>query len=173
MNSRVAPTDIHIRGAVETDAPGISRLLGSLSYTYIVSPDDPDVGKFLATLTESAISKFIKRSDILYLVAINSSSILVGSAAISGNYRVEHLFVDPAYQGIGLGRRLWERLRDHALRSGNPGRFEVNSSVNAVPIYERFGFAIAAPKVERYGGAYIPMVLKPAWCPPGTGGRRP
>lgn len=62
-----------------------------------------------------------------------------------------------------------DRLRDHALQSGNPGRFEVNSSLNAVPIYERFGFAIAAPKVERYGGAYIPMVLKPEWCPPSSG----
>ena len=173
MKSGFASTEISIRSAIDTDAPGISRLLRSLSHTYIVSPDDPDVGQFLATLTESAISKVIERSDVLYLVAISSSSILVGAAAISGNYRVEHLFVDPVYQGIGLGRRLWERLRDHALRSGNPGRFEVNSSLNAVPIYERFGFAVAAPKIERYGGAYIPMVLKPEWCPPRTGGRHP
>jgi|HubBroStandDraft_3_1064219.scaffolds.fasta_scaffold439248_2 GNAT superfamily N-acetyltransferase len=108
------------------------------------------------------MSKFIGRSDVLYLVALASSSELVGAAAISGNYKVEHLFVDPDYQRIGLGRRLWEQLRDHALRAGNPGLFEVNSSLNAVPIYERFGFAIAAPKVERYGGMYIPMVLKPA-----------
>jgi len=36
----------------------------------------------------------------------------------------------------------------------------VNSSLNAVPIYERFGFVIEAPKVERYGGAYAPMILK-------------
>jgi hypothetical protein len=34
------------------DVPGISRPLRSLSHTYIVSPDDPDVDKFLATLTE-------------------------------------------------------------------------------------------------------------------------
>jgi GNAT superfamily N-acetyltransferase len=162
VKSRVASTDISIRSAIDTDAPGISRLLRSLSHTYIVSPDDPDLGKFLATLTESAISRFIGRSDVLYLVALASSSELVGAAAISGNYKVEHLFVDPDYQRIGLGRRLWEQLRDHALRSGNPGLFEVNSSLNAVPIYERFGFAIAAPKVERYGGTYIPMVLKPA-----------
>lgn len=162
MKSRVTSTHISIRSAVDTDVPGISRLLRSLSHTYIVSPDDPGVDKFLATLTEPAISQFIGRSDILYLVAITSSPELVGAAAISGNYKVEHLFVDPVYQGIGLGRRLWEHLRDHALGSGNPGLFEVNSSLNAVPIYERFGFAIAAPKVERYGGAYIPMVLQPA-----------
>jgi GNAT superfamily N-acetyltransferase len=127
-----------------------------------VSPDDPEVDKFFAALTEGAISTFIGRHDVVYLVAVRSTAELVGAAAISGDQRVEHLFVDVAYQGIGLGRRLWEHLRDHALRSGNPGVFKVNASLNAVPIYERFGFIIAAPKVERYGDAYVPMILKPA-----------
>jgi GNAT superfamily N-acetyltransferase len=98
----------------------------------------------------------------VYLVAATSTTQLVGAAAMSGDQKVEHLFVDPAHQGIGLGRRLWEHLRDHALRSGNPGLFTVNSSLNAVTIYERFGFVIAAPRVERYGGAYVPMILKSA-----------
>jgi GNAT superfamily N-acetyltransferase len=121
-----------------------------------VSPDHPEVDKFFATLTESAISAFIGRHDVAYIVAAKSTAELVGAAAISGEETVEHLFVDPAY----LGRRLWEGVRDHALRSGNPGLFKVNSSLNAVPVYERFGFVIVAPKVERYGGAYVPMILK-------------
>jgi GNAT superfamily N-acetyltransferase len=162
MKRRSALNDISIRIAINSDVAGISRLLRSLGHTYIVSPDDPEVDKFFATLTEGAISTFIGRSDVVYLVAATSTTELVGAAAISGDQKVEHLFVDPAYQGIGLGRRLWEHLRDHALRSGNPGLFKVNSSLDAVPIYERFGFVIAAPKVERYGGAYVPMILKPA-----------
>jgi GNAT superfamily N-acetyltransferase len=160
MKHRSALHDISIRIAINGDAPGISRLLRSLSHTYIVSPDHPEVDKFFATLTEGAISTFIGRRDVVYIVAARSTAELVGAAAISGDERVEHLFVDPAYQGVGVGRRLWEHLRDHALRSGNPGLFKVNSSLNAVPVYERFGFVIAAPKVERYGGAYVPMILK-------------
>jgi GNAT superfamily N-acetyltransferase len=160
MKHRSALNDISIRIASNSDVPGISRLLRSLSHTYIVSPDDPEVDKFLATLTEGAISAFIGRPDVVYLIAATSTTELVGAAAISGDRKVEHLFVDPVYQGIGLGRRLWEHLRDHALRFGNPGQFTVNSSLNAVPIYERFGFVIAATKVERYGGAYVPMILK-------------
>jgi GNAT superfamily N-acetyltransferase len=132
MKHRSALNEISIRIAIDSDVPGISRLL----------------------------STFIGRRDVVYLVAATSTTELVGAAAISGDQKVEHLFVDPAYQGIGLGRRLWEHLRDHALRSGNPGLFKVNSSLNAVPIYERFGFIIAAPKVEQYGGAYVPMILK-------------
>jgi GNAT superfamily N-acetyltransferase len=162
MKHRSVLNDISIRLAVNSDVSGISRLLRSLVHTYIVSPDDPEVDKFFASLTEDAISTFIGRGDVVYLVAATSTTELVGAAAISGDQKVEHLFVDPAYQGIGLGRRLWEYLRDLALRSGNPGLFKVNSSLNAVPIYERFGFVIAAPKVERYGGAYVPMILRPA-----------
>ncbi len=160
MKHRRALHDISIRIAMNSDAAGISRLLRSLSHTYIVSPDHPEIDEFYATLTEDAISTFIGRRDVVYIVAARSVAELVGAASLSGEERIEHLFVDPAYQGIGLGRRLWEHLRDHALRSGNPGLFKVNSSINAVPVYERFGFILAAPRVERYGGVYVPMILR-------------
>lgn len=52
------------------------------------------------------------------------------------------LLVDPKYQGLGLARKHWEILRDHALRAGNRGVFIVNSSLVAVPIYQRFGFVV-------------------------------
>jgi GNAT superfamily N-acetyltransferase len=159
MNPRTALNDISIRIATDSDISGISRLLRSLSHTYIVSPDNPEVDTFLATLKEDAIATFIRRPDVVYFVAIAPTAELIGAAAISGARSVEHLFVETGYQGIGLGRRLWEHLRDRAIDSGNPGLFIVNSSVNAVPIYERFGFVRAAPKVERFGGAYIPMTL--------------
>jgi GNAT superfamily N-acetyltransferase len=159
MKHGSALNDVCIRVAIQSDVPGISRLLRSLSHTYIVSPDDPGVEAFLATLGEEAIAKFIERRDVVYRVAVTSEA-LVGAAAISGDQRIEHLFVDPAYQGLGLGRRLWEQLRDHALQAGSPGIFRVNSSLNAVQIYERFGFSIAAPKVEKHGGAYVPMILR-------------
>jgi len=32
------------------------------------------------------------------------------------------------------------RFRGHVARAGHPGRFTVNASLNAVPVYERFGF---------------------------------
>ena len=162
MKRRITLSDISIRVAVQGDVSDISRLLRSLSHSYLVSTEDSEVGPFFATLTEEATAAFVGRPDVMYLVARAATTELAGVAALGGNQRVEHLFVDPAYQGIGLGRRLWEHLRDHALRSGNPGVFKVNASLGAVPIYERFGFVIAAPTIERYGGAYVPMILKPA-----------
>ena len=46
-----------------------------------------------------------------------------------------------------------------AVRSGNPGRFTVNSSINAVPVHERFGFVPSGPSVETDGVGVQPMLL--------------
>jgi GNAT superfamily N-acetyltransferase len=152
--------DVSIRGATGADAPRISGLLQSLSYTYTKFPDDKGAEAFLATLSEPAIALFLARSDVTYLIAESrSGTAIAGAAALRGNDVVAHLFVDPSYQGMGLGRRLWELLRDGALRVGNPGLFSANSSVSAVPVYERFGFVVVDAKVEKDGGAYVRMKL--------------
>jgi GNAT superfamily N-acetyltransferase len=102
----------------------------------------------------------LARTDVGYLVAETSSeALLAGAAGMSDDGALLHLFVAPAYQRQGLGRRLWELLRDRVLRAGNPGVFRVNSSVGAVPIYQRFGFRVNGARVERHGGAYVPMVF--------------
>jgi GNAT superfamily N-acetyltransferase len=152
--------DVSIRDATGADSPRISGLLQSLSYTYTTFPDGKGAEAFLATLGEPAIALLLARSDVTYLIAESrSGTAIAGAAALRGNDLVAHLFVDPSYQGMGLGRRLWELLRDGALRAGNPGLFRVNSSVGAVPVYERFGFVVVGAKVEKDGGAFVPMKL--------------
>ena len=68
-----------------------------------------------------------------------------------------HLFVDPAYQRKGLGRKLWELLRDRAIQAAHSGAFGVSSSLVAVPVYERFGFEVTGERIDKNGGAYVPM----------------
>ena len=140
------------------DASRVSRLLRSWSHTYTLSPTGEGAEAFIATLDVPAVAAFIERDDIMYLVA-EAGGILAGAAALRDHRSVEHLFVDQAYQRIGLGRRLWETLREAALRAGNPGVFTVCSSVNAVPVYERFGFVVVGEKLFRHGGVSVPMVL--------------
>lgn len=150
---------VSIREATGADAGQISSLLRSLSHTFTTYADGRGAEAFFATLTESAISRVLASSDAVYWVA-ESKSDLVAVAGLRGNERIAHLFVDPKYQGLGLARRLWEILRDQALRAGNPGVFTVNSSLVAVPVYQRFGFVVADAKVEKDGGAYVPMRLE-------------
>lgn len=150
---------VSIREATGADAGQISSLLRSLSHTFTTYADGRGAEAFFATLTESAISAVLASSDAVYWVA-ESKSDLVAVAGLRGNERIAHLFVAPKYQGLGLARRLWEILRDQALRAGNPGVFTVNSSLVAVPVYQRFGFVVADVKVEKDGGAYVPMRLE-------------
>ena len=84
---------------------------------------------------------------------------LVGVVALRDNSHLYHLFVAQAHQGKGLGRSLWQSVKQAAFRAGNAGRFTVNSSLNAIPAYERFGFIPSGPKVEKHGVAFVPMQL--------------
>jgi hypothetical protein len=58
-----------------------------------------------------------------------------------------------------LARQLWQLARAQALRAGNPGRFTVNSSPGAVPVYERFCFVASGSMVSQHGVLFQPMVL--------------
>ena len=147
-----------IRSAIAADAPQISSLLNQLSYTYLLSPVLPGAEAFLNTIGEPFIRGLVSRSDIDYVVAEDPIiKALAGAAGMTKNGVLHHLFVHPAYQRDGLGRRLWEFLRDRAIQGGYSGAFTVYSSVNAVPVYQRFGFAVFGTRIEKNGGVSVPM----------------
>ena len=149
---------ITIRTATTDDAQRISALLNSLSCTYFKSPTPAEAEAFLATLSEEAIRALVSRNDTEYVVAeAAEGSALAGAAGMRSDGTLVHLFVDPKYQRKGLGRRMWELLRDGALARGHLGPFTVHSSLLAVPVYERFGFQVSGPPVEKNGGVSVPM----------------
>jgi GNAT superfamily N-acetyltransferase len=150
-----------IRFATTDDARQISALLKSLSYTYFKSPTPAEAEAFFNTISEPAIRTLVVRGDTEYVVAEASQvEVLAGAAGMRSDGMLVHLFVDPAYQGKGLGRRLWEFLRDRAMERGHSGTFTVHSSVSAVPVYERLGFQVSGAPVERHGGVSVPMTCK-------------
>jgi GNAT superfamily N-acetyltransferase len=149
---------ITIRTATTDDASRISTLLSSLSHTYFKSPTPAEIEAFFRTISEDAIRALVSRNDTDYVVAeAPEESGLAGAAGMRTDGAFVHLFVDPKYQRQGLGRRLWELLRDRALGRGHPGTFTVYSSVAAVPVYQRFGFQVSGPPLEKNGGICIPM----------------
>jgi GNAT superfamily N-acetyltransferase len=149
---------MQIRRAVEADAAQISRLIHELSYLFALSPDGEDADQFFAATSQEAIRGNIIAKNFSCLVAEENNQ-LVGVAAIRDQRHLFHLFVAPVFQKRGLGRLLWSMVRDIALESGNAGEFTVNSSPNAVPVYERFGFTATGPRIEAYGVAFTPMKL--------------
>ncbi len=79
--------------------------------------------------------------------------------ALRDNQHLFHLFVAPTYHGTGLARRLWEVVRNAAVAKGNPGDFTVNSSLNAVVVYSKFGFIPTSEVKQMHGISFQPMAV--------------
>jgi GNAT superfamily N-acetyltransferase len=146
-----------IRTAVAADAGEISALLQAFSHTFTASPDGAGAEAFFESLRPAAIAALIARPDVHYLVLRTAQGGLAGAAGMQGGVRLIHLFVDTPWQRQGWGRRLWELLRVQALAHGQPGCFQVNASLAAVPAYLRLGFVPSGPQVQRNGGRWLPM----------------
>ena len=149
---------MQIRSATEADAGRISGLIRSLSGPFMLSPDGSGAERFLESISEQAIRGYILATNFSYLVAEFEGE-LAGVVALRDNSHLYHLFVAPAHQGkasVAVCGPLSGRRR---FSLGNSGRFTVNSSLNAVPVYARFGFVPTGPKVETHGVAFVPMQL--------------
>ena len=149
---------MQVRPASEADAPALSGLIRGLSGPFFLLPNGEGAEIFLRSISEPAIRGYVTAENFWYQVA-ESNGQLVGIVAVRDNSHLFHLFVAPAFQGKGTARWLWLLAKAHACSTGNPGRFTVNSSLGAVPIYERFGFVASGPTVAKHGISFQPMVL--------------
>jgi GNAT superfamily N-acetyltransferase len=150
-----------VRVASPADAKRIGALIQALSKPFLVSPSGEGAEPFLASIGEAAIEGYISSPNFVYLVA-DCEGELAGVVALRDNSHLFHLFVAQRFQGRGWGRQLWQVVESAARQAGNPGRFTVNSSLNAVPVYERFGFVVSGPAVQTHGIAFQPMLLQQA-----------
>ena len=81
---------------------------------------------------------------------------LIGVAAIGPTYHVSLFFVDSQYHRKGVASALFDRLVSY-LKSQNAEAATLNSTPYAVPFYQKVGFAVTGPKVEKHGVFYTPM----------------
>ncbi len=112
---------ITIRQATSDDADQISELIGSLSHFFFAAPDGSGGENFVEATTPAALSIFIARPDIHYLIGEWDGD-FCGAAAIRARRHLNHLFVAPAYQGRGIGGQLWLAAPRRRSGSGKPGR---------------------------------------------------
>lgn len=149
---------MHIKRASVKDVPQISALIRGLSTLYILSPDTEGAEPYLESISEPAIRGYVSANNFRYLV-VESEGQLIGVIALRDNTHLYHMFIAEEFQGQGMGHKLWETVKAEAMQEGNIGRFTVNSSLNAVPVYERLGFVPVGNKVEENGVTFQPMLL--------------
>lgn len=140
-----------IRPATASDAEAISHLITGWAHHYLADPA-PEAAPFLATLTPSATAERITAENFRYYVAQGADGV-DGVIAIRNGSHLYHLFVRAEAHGQGIARALWE----HAKAQSGHSRFVVNSSLPAIPVYERFGFVIKAAPQTANGLVFVPM----------------
>lgn len=151
---------MHIRHATSDDAGPVSALIEGLSGPLLACPDGHGAEPFLASIGATAIAGNITRARFRYWVADTGRG-PAGVIALRDCNHLYQLFVAQAYQRMGLARRLWSTAHAAALQAGNPGNFTVNASLNAVVVYQRFGFIATGPEIRSHGVVFVPM-RKPA-----------
>ncbi len=125
---------------------------------FLNGADPAESADFLATLSPAALRDLYADPAIEAWVALDGDDI-VGVGSMKDHRHLYHLFVQPQQQGRGIARQLWTQLRSRALAHGNGGVFTVNSSLNAVPVYQRLGFVPTVAPQARHGIRYQPMQL--------------
>ena len=146
-----------IRPAVREDAPAVGRIIRRVAH-HFTHLHPRAVDGFLLALTPEAIARRITSPRYMYMVSM-SRCVVSGVVGLRDCTHLLHLFVDPRFQRQGVGRRLWDEIKDQALLFGNTHGFTVNATSFAVPVYERFGFRPSGPRIETDGIAYTPMRL--------------
>jgi GNAT superfamily N-acetyltransferase len=147
---------MEIRRATADDAVAISDLIRSVAHHFTLDPRGRGAEAFLQTIEPEAIRSHITAANFSYFVASVERQ-MAGAVALRDHRHLYHLFVRREFQGRGLSRQLWQHVRELAVAAGNLQGFTVNSSVPAVPVYLRFGFEVAGPRVETKGIAFVPM----------------
>lgn len=156
VNGGQAFSGMEFRAARPADARPIADLIMAFRDQLAVDPEGRGAETFFASVSATAEEGYI-RSDRYDFVVAETGGQLAGCIAMRDRTHLFHLFVAPRFQRRGLARELWRRAQDIANPAGERLEFTVNSSLSAVPVYERLGFVQSSPPERRDGVAYVPM----------------
>jgi ribosomal protein S18 acetylase RimI-like enzyme len=138
------------------EIPAVAALLESLAHEHIIREFAPDARElFLAKNNADSIRELVRKGFRYHVAVVNDR--IVAFVGTRDNSHLYHLFVANEFQRQGLGRRLWDMARAECIAAGHRGPFTVNSSNNAVAVYEKFGFARSGPAKDMGGVLYNPM----------------
>lgn len=128
--------DYLIRNAMATDAPAISqRIINALRQSNAQDYSPEIIDQVAQNFSPPAILQLLAQRQIL--VAIVDDHI-VATASLDQDV-VRSVFVDPSYQGKGLGRHLMARIQSIAINAGL-NLLRVPSSITAEGFYASLGF---------------------------------
>jgi predicted GNAT family N-acyltransferase len=147
---------ISVRHATTEDAEAISSVVCELAHNLLVDPEGEESKRFYAAMKPDELKRYMQMEDRFYIVAEVGSTVH-GMIMVRYDNYIGQFFVSEAHQRRGVGNALWSFALATAKLRGSNGEFTVNSSLSAVPIYERFGFLSTGTADVQNGFKFIPM----------------
>lgn len=136
---------------IEEVADLISR---SFSKFVAATLSDEGIATFRAGMSKNEILKRLNSGNVFLVCKTNTA--VVGVAELRNNNHLNLLFVDPNTQRKGIGKMLFHSLSKKSFKK----EITVNSSLNAIEAYLKFGFIKNGVESEVRGIRYLPMIYR-------------
>lgn len=128
--------DCLIRNAMNADAPIISRIIvGTLRASNAQDYSSEIISQVEQSFSPQAILRLLAQRQVFVATLGNH---VVATASLDQDV-VRSVFVEPAYQGRGIGRQLMTRIQLIAI-AGGLNELRVPSSITAEGFYASIGF---------------------------------
>ncbi|MEM7359909.1 MAG: GNAT family N-acetyltransferase [Pseudomonadota bacterium] len=126
------------------------------SFSDAVAPilNKEGVATFKNSLTIESLGERLNTGNLI--MVCKSAGVIIGVAEVRDENHLNLLFVDPSKQRSGIGRRLLDSLIDRIEHR----ELTVNSSLNSIDAYAKYGFQESGSVCEVQGIRYQPMMLK-------------
>lgn len=146
---------MHCRDMAPEDASAVVALV-MRGFDELVRPDFSEEG--VAEFVRTVRSIVLDRAPDHRTTVAERDGRIVGMIDVRGSSHISLFFVEADERGRGVGRELLGcAVGPGADGTPPPSAITVNSSLWAVPVYERLGFAVTSPEVERHGIRAVPM----------------
>ena len=117
------------------------------------------VREFQNFLEYSCIKRLLDNSEMKIWGCFHNGNI-IGTIATKRSNHISLLFVDKRYHRQGVARALYQKIIEYYSRDENCSEITVNSSLYAVEVYKRLGFAATDTEQQKNGIRFVPMKHK-------------
>jgi ADP-ribose pyrophosphatase len=146
-----------IRPLASEEREAAAGLIGRAFDRDVAQDCDPE-GIYNFRIFSSAGTMALRAANRHWALVAEMDGAPAGVVEVREDRHIAMLFVDPAHQGAGIGRRLFEAAAARCrLRNPKLTRLTVAASPNAVPVYARLGFRPDGPPTRECGIPHVPM----------------
>jgi len=152
------PLEVTVRRAVPKDCDGI--LAAHIEAIRELCKGEYSKSQLAAWADRLTPSGYLPAMEKNVLLVAEVEGRVAGFAELApSSGEIVAIYVHPRHARQGVGRQLFHALEQLANGSGGVAALHLNSSLTAVPFYERLGFVAGAPSMHCLGnGIEIPCI---------------